>query len=244
MIPLHHVPLQICLGQKYVVWFQSFSKECRHAIQSQLFQGSHAAPRFLANTFESVSVAGCCARCRCKAIYDSNRKAEPADKNVRRAPRRLANEAECPVRMFPARVSKGGARSRCLSFVFKNGSRREFFCGVSSDVPKFSSLSLFRTMTSSKFNHVDTPCGTRTRNLRIRSPTPCPLGQGGNWSCHIKLYRACMPRLIVWAALSRHLPIMHSTMRCNESFVHPMPACPYVGLYASMCVGMHVCKYV
>ena len=24
-----------------------------------------------------------------------------------------------------------------------------------------------------------TPCGTRTRNLRIRSPTPCPLGQGG-----------------------------------------------------------------
>ena len=24
------------------------------------------------------------------------------------------------------------------------------------------------------------PCGTRTRNLRIRSPTPCPLGQGGH----------------------------------------------------------------
>ena len=24
-----------------------------------------------------------------------------------------------------------------------------------------------------------TPCGTRTRNLRITSPTPCPLGQGG-----------------------------------------------------------------
>ena len=24
-----------------------------------------------------------------------------------------------------------------------------------------------------------TPCGTRARNLRIRSPTPCPLGQGG-----------------------------------------------------------------
>ena len=24
-----------------------------------------------------------------------------------------------------------------------------------------------------------TPCGMRTRNLRIRGPTPCPLGQGG-----------------------------------------------------------------
>jgi hypothetical protein len=24
-----------------------------------------------------------------------------------------------------------------------------------------------------------TPCGTRAHNLRIRSPTPCPLGQGG-----------------------------------------------------------------
>ena len=24
------------------------------------------------------------------------------------------------------------------------------------------------------------PCGTRARNLRIRSPTPCPLGQGGS----------------------------------------------------------------
>ena len=29
--------------------------------------------------------------------------------------------------------------------------------------------------------HSGTPCGTRTRNLRIRSPTPCPLGQGGFW---------------------------------------------------------------
>ena len=27
--------------------------------------------------------------------------------------------------------------------------------------------------------HQSTPCGTRARNLRIRSPTPCPLGQGG-----------------------------------------------------------------
>ncbi len=26
---------------------------------------------------------------------------------------------------------------------------------------------------------MNTPCGTRARNLRIRSPTPCPLGQEG-----------------------------------------------------------------
>ena len=26
----------------------------------------------------------------------------------------------------------------------------------------------------------DTPCGTRIHNLRIRGPTPCPLGQGGS----------------------------------------------------------------
>ena len=30
---------------------------------------------------------------------------------------------------------------------------------------------------------LSTPCGTRTRNLRIRSPTPCPLGQGGHVCC-------------------------------------------------------------
>ena len=26
----------------------------------------------------------------------------------------------------------------------------------------------------------NTPCGTRAHNLRTRSPTPCPLGQGAN----------------------------------------------------------------
>jgi hypothetical protein len=31
------------------------------------------------------------------------------------------------------------------------------------------------------FSWPSAPCGTRTRNLRIRSPTPCPLGQGGWW---------------------------------------------------------------
>ena len=33
----------------------------------------------------------------------------------------------------------------------------------------------------STLTKVITPCGTRTRNPRIRSPTPCPLGQGGSY---------------------------------------------------------------
>ena len=34
-----------------------------------------------------------------------------------------------------------------------------------------------------------TPCGARTRNLRIRSPTPCPLGQGGH-ICFVNVRKA------------------------------------------------------
>ena len=34
---------------------------------------------------------------------------------------------------------------------------------------------------------MSTPCGTRTRNLRIRSPTPCPLGQG-TLMCIFRIY--------------------------------------------------------
>ena len=33
---------------------------------------------------------------------------------------------------------------------------------------------------AARHKHACTPCGTRTRNLRIRSPTPCPLGQGSH----------------------------------------------------------------
>ena len=36
---------------------------------------------------------------------------------------------------------------------------------------------------------VSTPCGTRTRNLRIRSPPPCPLGQGGH-ICFVSVRKA------------------------------------------------------
>ena len=50
-----------------------------------------------------------------------------------------------------------------------------------------------------------TPCGTRTRNLRIRGPTPCPLGQGG--SAFSVADPACpLTRLRPPPAVSRALP--------------------------------------
>jgi hypothetical protein len=39
--------------------------------------------------------------------------------------------------------------------------------------------------------HENTPCGTRTHNLRIRSPTPCPLGQGGLDWCNLRASPSC-----------------------------------------------------
>ena len=37
--------------------------------------------------------------------------------------------------------------------------------------------------------HMRTPCGTRTRNLRIRSTTPCPLGQWGQLCTQRRAYQ-------------------------------------------------------
>ena len=49
-----------------------------------------------------------------------------------------------------------------------------------------------------------TPCGTRTRNLRIRSPTPCPLGQGGYASLRLhNSWKACLPRSLWWSGTRR-----------------------------------------
>jgi hypothetical protein len=63
---------------------------------------------------------------------------------------------------------------------------------------------------------VSTPCGTRTRNLRIRSPTPCPLGQGGYelLPCDASTYRDREHRLRPdeWPP-SRHTPLS-SKRRC------------------------------
>ena len=46
-------------------------------------------------------------------------------------------------------------------------------------VCKIFSLTGSKVLRTSLFATHSTPCGTRTRNLRIRGPTPCPLGQGG-----------------------------------------------------------------
>ena len=42
-------------------------------------------------------------------------------------------------------------------------------------------IQTYSAMGQNTFKTKYTPCGTRTRNLRIRSPTPCPLGQGGRY---------------------------------------------------------------
>ena len=46
----------------------------------------------------------------------------------------------------------------------------------------------FAAAAATQSGLMSTPCGTRTRNLRIRSLTPCPLGQGG---CSIKVIQQC-----------------------------------------------------
>ena len=50
-----------------------------------------------------------------------------------------------------------------------------------------------------------TPCGTRAHNLRIRSPTPCPLGQGGlqlplaqKTQTHVSVFRWKDCHTMIW----------------------------------------------
>ena len=69
-------------------------------------------------------------------------------------------------------------------------------CAKSSQLQAFCNEAIWVSQTTCQSTtcrcvttcHLDccthnTPCGTRTRNLRIRSPTPCPLGQGGLLRC-------------------------------------------------------------
>jgi hypothetical protein len=49
------------------------------------------------------------------------------------------------------------------------------------------STRIMRKTAATPITRMGTPCGTRTRNLRNRGPTPCPLCQGGCYFC-------CKPR--------------------------------------------------
>ena len=60
--------------------------------------------------------------------------------------------------------------------------------------PKERKRLIFQTQRAKRtrfFPMSNTPCGTRARNLRIRGPTPCPLGQGG--SAHLAQLFASPP---------------------------------------------------
>ena len=61
--------------------------------------------------------------------------------------------------------------------------------------PRLRNPSLCHTIYNSR-TISSTPCGTRAHNLRIRSPTPCPLGQGGQCSAHADLYALKIGKLV------------------------------------------------
>ena len=60
-----------------------------------------------------------------------------------------------------------------------------------------------------------TPCGTRTRNLRIRSPTPCPLGQGG----------MLQPRMSRHPSYYSHAPPCYINNKSQTRLREELPTC-------------------
>ena len=113
------------------------------------------------------------------------------------------------IRHSPIHVDGGDAVHQNFPFVCM------CFLGHEACSPMVIVISLPAFVSRGHVVHTqDTPCGTRTRNLRIRSPTPCPLGQGG--SCIIvyprrtRILCACVLQLtntlirlpsLCWAAL-------------------------------------------
>ena len=78
------------------------------------------------------------------------------------------------VRRPDPRVLSAFTRSAQLRFLFANAMHFAY-PKVLGDPNK---IAVSNHLSSRLIQNI-TPCGTRTRNLRIRSPTPCPLGQGG-----------------------------------------------------------------
>ena len=114
-----------------------------------------------------------------------------------------------PSRLGPAVRRRGGALKYqtdcwvsadawCLGFVWAREPKPDC-CGVVT----FAYARLCAT----------TPCGTRTRNLRIRGPTPCPLGQRSPYSTRHNNITGCYVNALVHARAG----IVGSDLRITRS---------------------------
>ena len=124
------------------------------------------------------------------------------------------------------------------------------------DVLKHTQCTPTRKKNRLRLSNRNTPCGTRTHNLRIRSPTPCPLGQGALLTVpqhrfHLRLpqcarprtlsMRRCTPRLR-WRAEAHRAPRafgragLGNSMGRHNPMVSPRLRKPWARLgFASTC---------
>ena len=96
------------------------------------------------------------------------------------------------------------------------------------------------------------PCGTRTRNLRIRRPTPCPLGQGGlrcacAWTCMLASQRMAHPHYDVSNRQRGGIEPLHISMplelKSSPSTNPTHPGSHYIILCAQPLITLvHACR--
>ena len=106
--------------------------------------------------------------------------------------RRAANSVAQSSERKCTRPGSNWQPSACWADVIATRPRVPRVHAESVSFPRLRSESKFRALGRTRkarlveaggSRSINTPCGTRTHNLRIRGPTPCPLGQGGLTSC-------------------------------------------------------------